>query len=128
MQNAGMQVDGAYLEEVRTRKLSEATAADPKKLWRRTPYYPSIAKKRELLKQHITASLEIMQFRALQPDEQKLRAIPVLNKHGACKYCDFKELCISELDGGEIAMAIEMNYTENTYGYNKTEITPEELI
>lgn len=127
MQNAGMQVDGAYLEEIRTRKLSEATASDPKKLWRRTGYFPSIAKKRELLKQHIGASLEITDFRAMGPAEQKVRAIPVLNKHGACKYCNFKDLCISELDGGEIAIAIEMGYTENTYGYNKTEIEPPDI-
>ncbi len=127
MNNAGVQVDGAALEEIRTRKLGAEKASDPRNLWRRTFYYPSVAKKRNTMKQHIAASLEIENYRSL-PDKQREDAtIPVLNKHGACKYCNFRDLCASELVGGEIAIAIEMGYTENTYGYNKTEINMEEL-
>lgn len=128
MNNAGMPVDGAVLEEIRTRKLGTEKSADPKNLWRRTHYFPSITKKRSVLKQHIGASLEIENFRSLSDDKMQDSAIPVLNKHGACKYCNFKELCIIDLEGGEKNVAIEVGFTKNTYGYNQQDTTVEDYI
>jgi len=119
MNNAGTPVDGAVLEEIRTRKLGTEKSSDAKNLWRRTHYFPSVNKKRSVLKQHIAASLEIEAYRALPPDKMQDATIPVLNKHGACKYCNFKELCIIDLDGGETAVAIEVGFVKNTYGYNE---------
>lgn len=116
----GMEIHGGILEEVRTRKLGEEKSRDPKNLWRRTYYYPSIAKKRNSLKQHIAASLEIMDYRALSEEEREVRNIPVFNKHGACKFCNFVSLCASKVDGKDITTDIEVDFTENTYGYNKT--------
>ena len=75
-----------------------------------------------MLKQHISASLEIETYRNLPTDRQQDAAIPVLNKHGACKYCNFKDLCISENDGADIAVSIEVGYVKNTYGYNEQTI------
>lgn len=120
MNNAGIQVDGGVLEEIRTRKLGAEKSADHKNLWRRTMYSPSIAKKRSTLKQHIIASVEITKFNDMSPEEKEVEAVPVLNKHGACKYCNFKELCTIELDGGNPDIAIEVGFTQNTYGYNDT--------
>lgn len=122
MNNAGTPVDGAVLEEIRSRKLGAEKSADPKNLWRRTHYFPSTAKKRNVLKQHIAASLEIERYRALPEKEREDATIPVLNKHGACKYCNFKELCITELDGGDPSVAIEVGFVHNTYGYNENTV------
>lgn len=116
----GIRVDGGFLEEVRTRPLGVAKRSDHKNLWRRTHYYPSLAKKRNMMKQHITACMEIVEFRSMSPEEQELEAIPVLSKHGACKFCNFKDLCASKLDGKDITFDIEYAYTQNTYGYNAT--------
>lgn len=122
MQANGFRVDEGYLEEIRTRKLGAEKASDPKNLWRRTPYRPSGARKKSLLQQHIAASLEIEKHRALDEEERKMVSIPVLNKHGACKYCNFKNLCISELDGKtDLTVDKRVGYKHNSYGYNKEE-------
>lgn len=119
LQGNGLQCDGGYLEEIRTRKISDANARDPKNLFRRTRYVPSRAKKSAVLAQHIGASFEIEKFRNLPEAERKKAALPVLNKHGACKYCNFKDLCNSELEGKtDLSVDIRTGYTRNTYGYN----------
>lgn len=113
----GYDIEKAYLEEIRYRPKQNAGPSD---ITKRTRYVPSDAKKRHALRQHIMASLEITDYRNLSPDEQKQRTIPILNKF-ICKGCGFRELCISELDGGDIEYAIENNFVANTYDYNKKE-------
>jgi len=120
LNNNGIEVHGGFLEEVRTRKLGEEKSSDPKNLWKRTYYYPSNAKKRSVLQQHVAASLQIERYRNLPDDEREIETIPVLNKHGACKNCNFKDLCISKLDGKkDLTLDIKLGYVENTYGYNE---------
>ena len=122
LQANGIQCDGGYLEEIRTRSLSEAKARDPKNLFKRTRYLPSRAKKAAVLQQHIAASIEIEKHRSLPEPERKVAALPVLNKHGACKYCNFKDLCNSELEGKtDLSVDIRVGYAHNTYGYNQDE-------
>lgn len=116
----GIRIDGGFLEEIRTREIKDIN--DHKKLWRRTFYYPSNAKRINMLRQHIGASFEITDYRELPKEEQEAKAIPVLNKHGACRFCNFKDLCNSENDGKDITYDIEVSYKENTYGYNKEEV------
>lgn len=117
----GIEVHGGLLEEIRTRKLGEEKSADFRNLWRRTAYFPSNAKKMNMLRQHIVAGLEIIDYRNLPTAEQEARSIPVLNKHGACKYCNFKDLCNTENDGGDISHMVQIDYVPNTYGYNTEE-------
>jgi len=114
----GMQIDGGFLEEIRTRELSKAKVLDHRNLWKTTHYYPTPTKRRNMLKQHIAASLQIDKFRKMTPEEQEYEIIPVLNKHGACKYCNFKELCNSKLEGKDISFDKEHGFVQNTYGYN----------
>lgn len=119
LQANGYQVDGGYLEEIRTRNLGAEKQRDPRNLWRRTRYMPSSPKKQAVLRQHIAASLEIEKYRNATPEERSLMELPVLNKHGACKYCNFKDLCTAELEGKkDLSVDIRVGYTHNTYGYN----------
>lgn len=116
MQANGFRVDGGYLEEIRTRNLSAATASDPKKLWKRTPYRPTPARTRTMLKQHVSTALKIEFFRNLSTEQQLDEAIPVFNKHGACKYCSFKSLCNSMTEGkDDLTVDIREDYVSNTY-------------
>lgn len=128
LNNNGIEVHGGFLEEIRTRPLGKDKSNDPKNLWRRTHYYPSIARKRNLLRQHVAASIEIEQYRSLSREDQLATAQPVLSKHGACKYCNFKDLCASKLDGGDLTVAIQLDYTQNTYGYNNNNDSLGELL
>lgn len=122
MRANGMAVDGGFLEEIRTRPLGAEKSADPKNLWRRTKYFPGPMRLRNAMKQHIQASFEIVEHRAKSPEQRMEDATPVFNKHGACKYCNFKDLCNSMMDGvTDLGLMISTGYTENTYGYNKTE-------
>ena len=125
MQANGFRVDEGYLEEIRSRKLGADKASDPKNLWKRTRYAPSGARKKSVLQQHIAASLEIEKFRSLPTEERRVVAIPVLNKHGACKYCNFKTLCISELDGKtDLTVDKRVGFKHNSYGYNSKDEVP----
>lgn len=122
MRIAGMQVDGGFIEEVRTRNLSAAKMNDPSELFKRTTYRPSRAKIESAIKQHVATSMDIQTFRALPQAERRLKSQPVLNWYGPCQYCNFTDLCVSELEGNtDHSVSIREHYTENTYGYNKQE-------
>lgn len=122
MQANDFQVDGGVLAEIRTRPLGAAKSQDPKNLFRFTPYTPSRARKESVLKQHVAASLQIERHRNLSPEERLEESIPVLNKHGACKFCNFKDLCNSMIEGKrDLTVDIRTGYTQSTYGYNKDE-------
>lgn len=123
----GIQVHGGFLEEIRTRELGKEKASQPKNLWRRTQYRPTLEKKRNLIKQHLLASMEITDFWNLPTDEEReFKAIPVLDKYGICKNCFFREACATYLDGGDVDLYLDMHFTQNTYGYN--EQISEELV
>lgn len=130
MQKNGINVQFGFLEEIRTRKLAKANENDPKKTWRRTHYKPGPTKQRNLIKQHIATSLEIMRFRELPDEEREAITIPLLSHHGGCRYCNFKELCASKLDGGDVETFIESAFVQNTYGYNNNslELAMEDII
>lgn len=127
MQKNGFQIDGGFIEQIRTEKLGKEKSADHRNLWKRTMYYPTGITRRNMLKQHIATSLEIMEYRSLGDAEREAKTIPVLNKHGACKYCNFKELCASKLQGGDIDHFIKTDFIQNSYaeGYNPTELEPD---
>lgn len=122
LQANGIQCDGGILEEIRTRKLGAEKSRDAKNLWRRTEYTPSIARRESVLHQHVSAAFRIREFRDLPLEEQRQRALPVLNKHGACKFCNFKDLCISEIEGKQdLSVDIRVGYRHNSYGYNSAQ-------
>lgn len=116
LQRNGFKVDEGCLAEIRTRSLGKDKSADPKNLWRFTRYNPSTAKKRAVLQQHISAAMQIEKHRALPPEERKLESIPVLNKFGACKYCNFTSLCTSMLEGKQdLSVDIRVGFKHNDY-------------
>lgn len=120
LQANGIRCDGGFLEEIRTRPLGAEKSRDTRNLWRRTMYVPSGAKKRSVLDQHVKAALQIERHRTLTPEERELESIPVLNKHGVCKFCNFRDLCNSMLEGKkDLSVDIRVGYVQNTYGYNK---------
>lgn len=125
MQANGIRVDEGYIEEIRTRKLGAEKSREAKNLWRTTRYVPSAARKQSVLQQHIGASLQIEEFRALAAEDRAKEALPVLNKHGACKYCNFKSLCISLIEGKkDLSVDIRVGFEPNMYGYNnENEVT-----
>lgn len=128
----GFEVHGGFLEQIRTRKITDpAKIAQPNKhLWQRTPYNPSRANLYNTLKQHVATSLQIERHRALDDKTREDESIPVLNKYGACQFCNFKSLCIAKLEGKkDLSVDIRVDYVHNTYaeGYNPTAPINEEF-
>jgi hypothetical protein len=120
MKANGFQVDKGYLEEIRTRTLGAEKSADHTNLWRRTPYFPTGARFRNMLHQQVSASLQIERHRNLDPEQREAESIPVFNKHGVCKFCNFKSLCNSMTEGKrDLSVDKRVDYVENTYGYNQ---------
>lgn len=123
MRANGYQVDGGFLEEIRTRRIvAKDKLAEPEKhLWKRTKYDPSIANLRNTLRQHVAASLDIERHRALDPKTRADETVPIRNKYGPCKYCAFTDLCVSKIEGKtDLSVDIRVGYIENAYaqGYN----------
>lgn len=123
MRANGYKIDGGFLEELRTRTLSDnGKGADPRNRWRRTTYFPSSRLTKNALRQHVGASLEINRYWSGSDEDREAQNIPVLNKHGACKFCNFKEVCAIKLDDGDWKFQLELQFQPNTYGYNELEI------
>lgn len=112
-----IQVESNILNVLRTRKLKNPVFSD---LFKRYTLKSSNAKITTALRNHILASQEIAEYRSLPEEMLHARALPVMNDF-ICKNCDFKSLCISESDGGDIEYQIQTDYKQNTYGYTQTE-------
>jgi hypothetical protein len=116
LQANGYQVDEGCLAEIRSRPLGKEKASDPRNLWRFTRYNPSTAKKQQVIRQHVSASLAIERHRNLSPEDRDIESIPVLNKHGACKFCNFTDLCMAMLEGRrDLSVDIRVGYVHNDY-------------
>jgi len=108
-------IEFATLNVIRTRKMKDPS---PEQLYRRFDVPTSVAKTQAVLRQQIVASKEIVRYREQPEDVRKNLAVPVLNTL-VCKFCSFKELCSSEMDGGDIEYLIANEFQQKeSYGYN----------
>lgn len=117
--NNNMPVDECRLDQIRTRwkKVNEHSFEE---LFRRSKVVPSKSKMRSVLKQHILAAEKITEYRALPDEIRPNVTTPVLN-WGVCRMCDYKSLCIAELDDLDptsMNLLIQTEYRQNTYDYN----------
>lgn len=110
----GIRVDYALLNQIRTRKLKAPTGDD---LYRRTECRPSRAKVGAALREQIIGSRQIIAHRSLPVEAREQNVLRVLNKQ-ICNWCNVKDLCTAEFDGGDITSAIVLDYKQRTYGYN----------
>jgi len=110
----GVYVDKAVLNQIRTRVIKNPTMDQ---MYRRAVQKPSIAKVTQSMREQVLTSNKIVQHRNLPVEVQSANSVRVLNKT-VCQYCNFKALCMSEFDGGDIAPMIATDFQQNTYGYN----------
>lgn len=114
----GHMVNGMLLNQVRTRPIKDPT---PDQLWKRQKVSPSTAKIRRVLHEHILISEEITKYRELPDAVRPVVTTRALNDV-ICNMCSFKDLCMSELDGGNIDNIINTEYRTNPYNYNVTDM------
>lgn len=119
----GKQVDKLILEQVRYRTIKSPSSDQ---LFRRTFITPSNAKIRNVFRDHIVASNSISQYRDLSAETRESIATRTLNPM-ICNGCTVKDLCMAELDGGDIRYLLQNDYKQNTYDYNQTQEIVEDL-
>lgn len=110
----GRNVNGVLLNMIRTRTIKAPT---PDQLWKRQKVLPSSAKIRNVLKEHILSCEDITAYRA-KPDIIRPQAARKILNDVVCGMCPFADLCMSELDGGDITYALKADFRANPYNYN----------
>ena len=111
----GLVIKGGLLNQLRHRMKKGPMTDD--ELFRREPITPSTARVRNIMKEQIKASEEIMERHALPVEEYGERAKRTLNIM-ICNNCSFLELCQTELDGENASLMIKTEFQPNSYGYN----------
>ncbi len=112
LRNDGLDVKYAIINQLRTRSLKGGG-----ELYRRTYVKPTDVKIQNILRQHLMASREILNYRSSNPTEE--RTTQTLSPL-VCGYCGFAALCESQLDGVNTDYLMQQNYmTRTSYGYNQ---------
>lgn len=115
----GVSVDKCVLNQLRYRKMKTPSPTD---LYRRTEQLPSNAKIKRALYEQVTATQEILAWRQHDLDDRNKRATRVLNPR-VCDLCNYKNLCQSEFDGGDIKFLVKTEFKQKSdYGYNREEV------
>lgn len=112
----GLVIKRGILNELRHR-MKKGPMTDLE-LFRREPISPSTTRIRNIMKEQIKASEEIMERHALPVEVYGERAKRVMNQM-VCKNCSFLEPCMTELDGENISLMLATEFQPNSYGYNK---------
>jgi len=110
-----IKVDGAILNQLRYRKIKEPRIDQ---LFQQTPFEPPNARVVNTMRQQITASQDIVKWRAIPIELREKRALRVLNKM-VCRSCPVKNLCMETLDGNSIDYMLAGEYKKRDYGYNE---------
>jgi len=111
LRSQGMNVKGAVVNQLRTRQLKPGN-----ELYRREAVIPTDAKVRSVIRQHIQAGTEILNFRASEPEIQDTP--PLLNKM-VCGSCNFAQLCDYSMEGTPLEYAVQQDFQKKqSYGYN----------
>jgi hypothetical protein len=68
------------------------------------------ARVRQAFEEQVTASVELHELDSLSPEEREQKALRVNNKEICTRLCDFKDLCVEELRGGNTAVLLRVMY------------------
>lgn len=116
--DTGLTIHDGVLNMIRHR--TKKGPMTDEELFRREPLRPSSTRIRNIMREQIKASEEIMERHALPVDEYGQRAKRVLNQM-VCNNCSFLDLCMFELDGGNPSLMLKTEFQPNSYGYNNQE-------
>lgn len=117
LRGMGLPVKNVMINQLRTRPLKNPTADQ---LFQRAWLFPTEARIKSVMAQHVRAGNEIMEFRALEDQEERI--IPIYDKY-ICSNCPFLSLCDSKSNGAPIEYQIRADYQKRTgYGYNNSEL------
>lgn len=108
-----MPVYGGRYNTLRWRKVKSEAVEDN---FKRQPFVPSNARIRNAMVQQFKVMHKIGKYKAGPIAEWKSDVTRVLNNM-ICKSCSFKEPCSAEINGGDISLMMQVEYSPNSYGY-----------
>lgn len=111
----GLVIKGGILNELRHR-MKKGPMTD-EELFRREPLMPNATKIRNIMREQIKASEQVIERHNLPVDEAEAMAIRALGTM-ECKNCSFFDLCMTQLEGNSGKLMIETEFQPNSYGYN----------
>lgn len=111
----GEDVKMGIVNQIRTREIKNPTTDQ---LFKRAVIKPSNVQMKNLVREQVVAMQQIVRHKELPVEVREQMVLRNLNSKFACKYCDVKPLCISELNGGDITTLIAADFRTRTYGYD----------
>lgn len=115
-----VKVDEAVFNQLRYRKIKDPAA----NLYARKSFVPSNSKVVNIIRDQITASQEIVKWKALPLETRAKHSKRILNLM-VCRGCSMKLLCAAELDGAPIDYLVATEYKKKEH--NSSEPTSAEL-
>jgi len=85
-----------------------------------TPITPEKGEINELVANHISCSVRVKELKETPVEELRKSVRRMLSKY-TCGNCGFREICKSEITGGNTRDLIKMSYRPNSYGYGGDE-------
>ena len=112
--------DGIY--NLISNRVYKTKPYDPKTQLKRVPLKVTNTRIDTTLSEQFAVMEEILELKDLPNDQWKKRA----RRHASafnCKNCPFLSLCVSELNGQDISVAVKFEFLPNSYGYSEADIT-----
>lgn len=111
----GMPVHGGLYNTLRTRKIKSDAIEDN---FKRQEFIPSNERIKNAIKQQVMLMQRIGKFKAGPVGEWRDSVTRVQNKM-ICNSCSFKAPCVTEINGGDISLMMQVDFQKNSYGYRE---------
>lgn len=111
--------DGVY--NLISNRVYKTKPYDPKTQLKRVPLKVTNNRINSTLDEQFEVMAEIENLKSMPNEEWKKRA----RRHASafnCKNCPFLPICVSELNGQDISVAVKYEYLPNSYGYSEADI------
>lgn len=103
LRGMGFKIDGGAYNQLRNRKI-KAPSIEQRVQW--LPFPVSPVRVQQTFIDQIAVAEEIQSIKLLTPEQQDRRAFRVSNNM-VCKSCSFKDICTTELNGGNTQLALK---------------------
>lgn len=123
----GFKIDGGAYNMIRNRKI-KAPKLEQTIQW--MPFPVNATRVQQTFLEQLAVGEEIQALKSLTPEQQDRRAFRVSNNM-VCRSCSFRDLCTSELNGGNTALVLKSEYEirqRRTFTTATTEADEEELV
>lgn len=106
-------VKRSIVNQIRTRPMKNPGMMD---LFKRNFFEYSNDRVERVFENHMRSAVKLAYLKRIPLDEAREQVRAALGSQ-ACAFCDFKDLCDTEFDGGDIRKTIAAEFRKSEYGY-----------